>query len=180
MFACASHRHDRIEAAGVVVVEQQTHAHASVGSLAEPVEHQRSGVVAVKDVGLDVDRALGGFGEPGPRREGFAPSASASMPASPGCARTSDSVARPSRVAWVSASASETGLSGATGNVPQAASSSAAAKPTPGQSRSRVPLKGIAMFQGASLDLSPEFYRKRVAAARPARVPCYGASANTK
>ena len=54
---------------GVVVVEQQAHAHAAFGRLPQRLEQQVAGLVGVPDVVLDVERAVGGSGEDGARGE---------------------------------------------------------------------------------------------------------------
>ena len=61
-----------VEAAGVVVVEQQPHPDAAIGGAAQCVEQQRAREVVVPDVVLHIEAALGDIGEPNPRGERIA------------------------------------------------------------------------------------------------------------
>ena len=59
----------RIEAARVLVVEQEADADAALRRLPQRLEHQVAGRVGVPDVVLDVEAALGRAGDDHPRRE---------------------------------------------------------------------------------------------------------------
>jgi hypothetical protein len=61
-----------VEAARVVVVQQQPHPDAAVGGAAQCVEKQGAGNIRVPDVVLDVEAALRGIGQADPRGEGVA------------------------------------------------------------------------------------------------------------
>ena len=58
-----------IEAGGVVVIEEQPHAHATIGGAMERLEQQRPRHIVVPDVVLHVQRMLGGTGEQHARGE---------------------------------------------------------------------------------------------------------------
>ena len=93
----------RVEAGGVVVVEQQPHAHAAVGRRAQ--RSSNSSVpdhVLVPDVVLDVERAFGGLGQPHARRERVARVGQRIHAGQPGMRRHERAIARPSRLSPVS------------------------------------------------------------------------------
>jgi len=60
----------RVQPRGVVVVEQQPHAHAPLGRPPQGLEQQVAGRVAVPDVVLHVERPLRMLGQQRTRREG--------------------------------------------------------------------------------------------------------------
>ena len=56
-----------VVAGGVEVVDQQAHAHAARGGVAQRAQHARAGTVVGQHVGLQVERALGALDQRQPR-----------------------------------------------------------------------------------------------------------------